>query len=48
MVTPERPLHVLEMDIKSKWITRDRRNGYILTILTLSHAKSCTGRRDCV
>ncbi|MBK7483170.1 MAG: hypothetical protein IPI72_10600 [Flavobacteriales bacterium] len=30
---PERPLHVLEMDIKSKWITRDRRNGYILTIL---------------
>lgn len=33
VVTPERPLHVLEMDIKSKWITRDRRNGYILTIL---------------
>ena len=33
VVTPERPLHVLEMDIKSKWITRERRNGYILTIL---------------
>jgi len=33
VVTPERPLHVLEMDIKSKWITGERRNGYILTIL---------------
>jgi putative transposase len=33
VVTPERPLHVLEMDIKSNWITRERRNGYILTIL---------------
>ncbi len=33
VVTPERPLHVLEMDIKSKWITRERRSGYILTIL---------------
>lgn len=33
VVTPERPLHVLEMDIKSKWITSERRNGYILTIL---------------
>ena len=33
VVTPERPLHVLEMDIKNKWITRERRNGYILTIL---------------
>ena len=33
VVTPERPLHVLEMDIKSKWIVRERRNGYILTIM---------------
>ena len=33
VVTPERPLHVLEMDIKSKWITSERRSGYILTIL---------------
>ena len=33
VVTPERPLHVLEMDIKSKWIARERRSGYILTIL---------------
>ena len=33
VVTPERPLQVLEMDIKSKWITRERRSGYILTIL---------------
>jgi putative transposase len=32
VVTPERPLHVLEMDIKTKWITSERRNGYILTI----------------
>ncbi|MBK9627283.1 MAG: hypothetical protein IPO56_06165 [Flavobacteriales bacterium] len=32
MVTPERPLHVLEMDIKSKWTTPNRRNGYILTV----------------
>jgi transposase InsO family protein len=32
VVTPERPLHVLEMDIKSKWVTSERRNGYILTI----------------
>jgi putative transposase len=33
VVTPERPLHVLEMDIKSKWVTGERRSGYILTIL---------------
>jgi len=33
VVTPERPLHVLEMDIKSKWLTGERRSGYILTIL---------------
>jgi len=33
VVTPERPLHVLEMDIKSVWITRERRSAYILTIL---------------
>lgn len=32
-VTPERPLHVLEMDIKSAWCTRERRQAYILTIL---------------
>lgn len=33
VVTPERPLHVLEMDIKSKWVTGERRSGYVLTIL---------------
>ena len=33
VVTPERPLHVLEMDIKSKWITGELCNGYIPTIL---------------
>lgn len=33
MVVPERPLHVLEMDIKSAWCTRERRQAYILTIL---------------
>ena len=33
VVTPERPLHVLEMDIKSVWITKERRHAYILTIL---------------
>lgn len=33
VVTPERPLHVLEMDIKMVWITQDRRHAYILTII---------------
>jgi putative transposase len=32
-VAPERPLEVLEMDIKSVWCTRERRQAYILTIL---------------
>jgi transposase InsO family protein len=32
-VAPERPLEVLEMDIKSAWCTRERRQAYILTIL---------------
>ncbi|HAD32909.1 MAG TPA: transposase [Chitinophagaceae bacterium] len=33
IVCPQRPLHVLEMDIKSVWIESSRRNAYILTIL---------------
>ena len=33
VVTPERPLHVLEMDIKSTWLMGERRQAYILTIL---------------
>src|SRR5690606_13161636 len=33
VVTPARPRHVLEWDIKSKWLTGERRSGYILTIL---------------
>lgn len=32
-VAPERPLQVLEMDIKSAWCTRERRQAFILTIL---------------
>ncbi len=32
-VAPERPLEVLEMDIRSAWCTRERRQGHILTIL---------------
>lgn len=32
VVTPERPLHVLEMDIKSAWVPKDRRRAYILSI----------------
>lgn len=32
-VAPERPLEALEMDIKSAWCTRERRQAYILTIL---------------
>ena len=32
-VLPERPLHVLEMDIKMVWIERDRRHTYILNII---------------
>jgi putative transposase len=33
IVTPERPLQVLEMDIKMVWVTEQRRHAYILTIL---------------
>lgn len=33
IVTPERPLQVLEMDIKMVWVTEHRRHAYILTIL---------------
>lgn len=33
MVNPERPLEVLEMDIKMVWVTQHRRHAYILTIL---------------
>ncbi len=33
MVCPERPLHVLEMDIKMVWACEHRRHAYILTIL---------------
>lgn len=32
-VAPGRPLELLEMDIKSVWCTRERRQAYILTIL---------------
>jgi transposase InsO family protein len=32
-VAPQRPLELLEMDIKSAWCTRERRQAYILTIL---------------
>lgn len=32
-VTPERPLEVLEMDIKQVWVTKDRRHAYILSII---------------
>lgn len=32
-VVPERPLEVLEMDIKQVWITQDRRHAYILSII---------------
>lgn len=33
IVVPERPLQVLEMDIKMVWVTEHRRHAYILTIL---------------
>ena len=33
IVSPERPLHVLEMDIKMVWVTEHRRHAYILTII---------------
>ena len=33
IVAPERPLQVLEMDIKMVWVTEHRRHAYILTIL---------------
>lgn len=33
VVTPERLLHVLEMDIKSTWVPKIRCQGYILTIM---------------
>ena len=33
IVCPERPLHVLEMDIKMVWVSEHRRHAYILTIL---------------
>lgn len=33
IVTPERPLQVLEMDIKLAWVEQDKRNVYILTII---------------
>jgi len=33
VVIPERPLEVLEMDIKFVWIESERRHGYILTVL---------------
>lgn len=32
-VTPERPLHVLEMDIKMVWLVEHRRHAYILNII---------------
>lgn len=32
-VTPERPLHVLEMDIKMVWLTEHRKHAYILNII---------------
>ncbi len=33
IVTPTRPLEVLEMDIKYVWVVQDRRHAYILTII---------------
>jgi len=33
IVTPERPLEVLEMDIKMVWVTQHRRHAYILNII---------------
>lgn len=33
VVTPERPLQVVEMDIKMIWVVKDRRNAYVLTII---------------
>ena len=33
IVAPERPLHVLEMDIKTVWLVEHRRHAYILTII---------------
>lgn len=33
IVTPERPLQVLEMDIKMVWVTQHRRHAYILNII---------------
>lgn len=33
VVMPERPLHVLEMDIKMVWVAEHRRHAYILTII---------------
>ena len=33
IVTPSRPLEVLEMDIKMVWVTEHRRHAYILTII---------------
>jgi len=33
IVMPERPLQVLEMDIKMVWVTQHRRHAYILNIL---------------
>ncbi|MGB5323409.1 DDE-type integrase/transposase/recombinase [Lutimonas sp.] len=32
-VTPERPLHVLEMDIKMVWLVEHRRHAYILNVI---------------
>lgn len=32
-VTPERPLHMLEMDIKMVWLVEHRRHAYILNII---------------
>lgn len=32
-VTPERPLHVIEMDIKMVWLVEHRRHAYILNII---------------
>lgn len=33
VVVPQRPLQVVEMDIKMVWVTKDRRHAYILTII---------------
>lgn len=33
IIAPERPLQVLEMDIKMIWVAADRRHAYILTII---------------